>query len=269
MRGWGMCRGKYRQLGLRSLVIPLAVFLTAIELTSPRQAVADAIFPTKAPPIPYVGSSAYNWNGFYAGGHMGVAWGQSNWTAGPGISGSTNLFQPIDTFDEAGSFFARPARWLQLRAAKPYSPRRRSRCIISGLSDAAGGRKSLRPLHWRHLELYLADARCRQLCRDGVVFRHRARPHRLRSGHWLFYATGGFAWTYNQQSLTQVSTGNSVTPFLWRLGWTAGAGVEVPIAPHWTARLEYLFTDYGKTNTTFFGTQPINPTSSSMRCASA
>jgi high affinity Mn2+ porin len=32
----------------------------------------------------------------------------------------------------------------------------------------------------------------------------------------------------------------------------------VPIAPHWTARLEYLFADYGITNRTFFGTQPFN-----------
>ena len=64
-------------------------------------------------------------------------------------------------------------------------------------------------------------------------------------GHWLIYATGGFAWTYDQQSLTQVATGTSETPLVWRLGWTAGGGVEIPIAPHWTARLEYLFFDYG------------------------
>jgi hypothetical protein len=36
----------------------------------------------------------------------GHGWGKSNWNAGPGISGSTSLFQTIDTFDEAGSFFA-------------------------------------------------------------------------------------------------------------------------------------------------------------------
>ena len=77
-------------------------------------------------------------------------------------------------------------------------------------------------------------------------------------GNWLFYATGGFAWTYNQQSLTQIATGNNVTPFLWRLGWAAAAGVEVPIARHWTARLEYLFTDYGKTSATYLGTQPMS-----------
>ena len=35
------------------------------------------------------------------------------------------------------------------------------------------------------------------------------------------------------------------------MGWAAGAGVEVPIAPHWTARLEYLFTDYGTSSVLF------------------
>ena len=34
------------------------------------------------------------------------AWGKSNWTARPASVGSTDLFQTIDTFDEAGSFFA-------------------------------------------------------------------------------------------------------------------------------------------------------------------
>jgi high affinity Mn2+ porin len=78
-------------------------------------------------------------------------------------------------------------------------------------------------------------------------------------GHWLFYATGGFAWAYDQQSLTQVATGNTETPFLWRLGWTVGGGVEVPITPHWTARLEYLFKDYGRYTSSYSGgAQPIS-----------
>ena len=72
-------------------------------------------------------------------------------------------------------------------------------------------------------------------------------------GNWLFYATGGFAWTYDQLALTQLATGNTDMPFLWRFGWAAGAGVEAPIAPHWTARLEYLFTQYGNHATSFFG----------------
>jgi high affinity Mn2+ porin len=37
------------------------------------------------------------------------------------------------------------------------------------------------------------------------------------------------------------------------LGYAAGAGVEAPIAPHWTARFEYLFTGYGNHTNSFFG----------------
>jgi hypothetical protein len=54
-------------------------------------------------------------------------------------------------------------------------------------------------------------------------------------GNWLLYATGGFAWTYDQLTLTQLATGTTASPFLWRFGWAAGAGAEVPVAPHWNA----------------------------------
>ena len=47
----------------------------------------------------------YNWSGLYLGGHLGVAWGNSNWTTPNDPSGSTNFFQPIDTFNEGGSWF--------------------------------------------------------------------------------------------------------------------------------------------------------------------
>ena len=58
---------------------------------------------TKDPPS---SDPAYDWSGFYVGGHFGDAWGTSNFTAAPGIPGSINLFQTTNTFDEAGSFFA-------------------------------------------------------------------------------------------------------------------------------------------------------------------
>ena len=36
-----------------------------------------------------------------------------------------------------------------------------------------------------------------------------------------------------------------------RLGWVAGAGVEYAFAPHWTARLEYLYSQYDRANVRF------------------
>jgi Outer membrane protein beta-barrel domain len=69
-------------------------------------------------------------------------------------------------------------------------------------------------------------------------------------GDWLLYATGGFAWTYDQLTVTQA---NSTTdkPFLWRFGWVAGAGVELPLTRTWTAGLEYLYTHYGNSTVGF------------------
>jgi len=81
-------------------------------VTSANSALADDVTVTKAPAISSGDAGALNWNGYYAGGHMGVAWGNSNWTASApsvsssSVSGSLSLFQHIDSFDEAGSFLA-------------------------------------------------------------------------------------------------------------------------------------------------------------------
>ena len=53
----------------------LAAAATALAMTCAENAKADGAMVTKAPPIPYVGSSDYNWNGFYAGGNLGIARG--------------------------------------------------------------------------------------------------------------------------------------------------------------------------------------------------
>ncbi|MFZ0838810.1 MAG: hypothetical protein WAM77_15235 [Xanthobacteraceae bacterium] len=40
-------------------------------------------------------------------------------------------------------------------------------------------------------------------------------------GNWLFYATGGFAWAYDQLTVTQLdNSGTTDMPFLWRFGWS-------------------------------------------------
>ena len=65
----------------------------------------------------------------------------------------------------------------------------------------------------------------------------------------LFYGTAGGAWgniQANTGTLTSTSFQNTS-----KLGWTAGAGVEVAFADNWTARVEYLFVDL--TNATLPG----------------
>jgi high affinity Mn2+ porin len=67
--------------------------------------------------------------------------------------------------------------------------------------------------------------------------------------------------TINRTQLTDSSTGTAPagtveTSFLGRIGWTVGAGAEAPVAPGWTARLEYFYSQYGNASVTFpFGGQ--------------
>jgi high affinity Mn2+ porin len=208
---------------------------------------ADAADPSLSMPVDGLPvPSAYDWTGFYVGGHLGYAWGSSNFTA-PGISSSLNLSQPVDTFYETGSFFE------GLQAGYDYMLP--NRIVIGAEADAsfpsfpnlAGisiGGTSTFTSPTIGAESYSETVRSSGTVRGRIGY---------APGNWLFYATGGFAWTYDQLSLTQLASGATGSPFLWRLGWAAGAGVEVPVAPHWTGRLEYLFTDYGISGVTFLG----------------
>jgi high affinity Mn2+ porin len=239
--------------------VAIGAACAVLAIASASNAFADEPLLTKAPALPFTGGAPYNWTGFYAGGNMGVAWGSSIWTAGPGISGTTNLFQTIDTFDEGGSFFAgvqggynymlanRVVLGAEVDATFPAWPTLPSGVNPFGVSIGGSSNFTSPALG--------AVSFAETMLASGTV---RGRIG-YAPGNWLFYATGGFAWTYNHQSLTQVATGNGDAPFVWRLGWAAGAGAEVPFAPHWTARFQYLFTDYGTQTTQFFaGAQPVS-----------
>lgn len=215
-------------------------------------AAADDLTVTKAPPPSSAAPSVHDWSGVYAGGHLGYAWGSSNWTV-PGASGSLDLAQPIDTFDEAGSFFEglqagynymlpnRVVIGAEIDASFPAFPNLAG-ISIGGISNFTS--PTLGPMSYSETVLSSGTVRGR----IGYA-----------PGNWLFYATGGFAWSYDQLTLTQLASGTTDMPLLWRLGWAAGAGVEVPVAPHWTARLEYLFTDYGISGVNFLrGAQRID-----------
>jgi high affinity Mn2+ porin len=199
----------------------------------------------------------FDWNGFYAGGRVGYAWGTSNWTSNtpgaPNVSGAIDLFQPFDVFKDTGSY----SQGLQAG----YNYMLPNRIVVSAEADvnfpgfpnsagiSIGGISNLTS------PTFGAETFSETVLTSGTV---RGRIG-YAPGSWLFYATGGFAWTYDRLTLTQLATGASEQPFLWRLGFAAGAGLEAPVAPHWTARLEYLFTDYGNSSTMFFaGAQRID-----------
>jgi outer membrane immunogenic protein len=74
----------------------------------------------------------------------------------------------------------------------------------------------------------------------------------VTAGAALFYAKGGYAWADNRLSATVLG----VTLFdesKVHSGWTVGAGAEYMFAPNWSAKVEYMYADYGS-ETYFAGT---------------
>jgi outer membrane immunogenic protein len=62
---------------------------------------------------------------------------------------------------------------------------------------------------------------------------------------WMFFATAGWASATFETS-GAVATPAYAGPSSWtteRNGWTAGGGVEVAFAEHWSGKLEYLYVD--------------------------
>ncbi|HTV31980.1 MAG TPA: carbohydrate porin [Methylocella sp.] len=193
-----------------------------------------------APPL----SASSPWEGFYLGGHLGYAWGQSDWST-LGVAGSMSLAQTLDTYAEAGSFFE--------GIHGGYNYLLPNRVLIGVEADASfPAFPNLSGFGIGGASTFLSPFLGPEFYSDNVLAFGTVRGRiGYAAGDWLLYATGGFAWSRDQLSLTQISTGATDYPTLWRFGWAAGAGVEAPIAPHWTGRLEYLYTDYGATSPTF------------------
>ncbi len=194
----------------------------------------------------------YDWSGFYAGGTLGYAFGHSNWNAGQGNAGALGFAQGPDSFNESGSLLG------GVQAGYDYLfP---DRILLGAEVDASFPTyQTLSGISTGGIANFTSATLGAESYSDTLLMSGTAR---LRLGYapgdWLFYVTGGFAWAKDQMSLTQASTGASGSPSVWRTGWAAGAGVEVPIMANWTARLEYLFTDYGNTTAHFGnGLQPI------------
>jgi high affinity Mn2+ porin len=185
--------------------------------------------PVKAPATPVAFDP---WTGFYFGGHVGCSRG----------SGRNTLFDPDPTASEAsfGSLFG----------------------------GFQGGYNYLLPS--RLLLGVEGDITFPYFLNDGTVT-SRETPHSLvtekldfvstlrgRVGyafdHWLVYATGGVAWSL-ARFLEDPGLVNPEDKILaLRTGWALGAGVELPIAPGWTARLEYLYDHLGSTaQSTIYG----------------
>ena len=198
-------------------------------------------------PVKELTMTNYDWTGPYVGGHVGYATGSSKWLAtqagatSPSLNGSLDFYKGFDFSKGTGSFFG------GFQAG--YNYMLPSQLVLGVEGDISFpntikatqqiSSPSIGQASYGEMVEYFGTVRGR----IGYTFHN-----------WLIYGTAGFAWTNDQFTRAQIAgtpVGGTAVPGMtesslhWRTGGTVGAGVEVPFAPNWTTKLEYLFTHFG------------------------
>jgi high affinity Mn2+ porin len=179
---------------------------------------AAADIPLKAPRIQQI----HDWTGLYFGAHAGFSRGHSNAVlSDPSIATTSNSFGgPIGGL-QAGYNVQLPSRIvLGFEADVSFPNYIDGNSVISTLATAKS---------------YVVE-------QMDFVGSARGRLG-YAAGPWLFYATGGLAFT-GERFLNTPAVGNDEKRLGMRLGWAAGGGVEYAFAPHWSLRLEYLYSQF-------------------------
>ena len=174
------------------------------------------------------------WTGLYFGGHVGYSRGWVNNTlidANPAVGPTTTTptFGSMFGGFQAGYNYLLPSRLVLGAEADVSFPNFFDNGLAAGLGTAEGTAVT-------DQVDYVATVRGRM----GYAF-----------GHWLVYATGGFAWSQARLGETPGLLADEDRVMRRHTGWAAGMGAEVAIAADWTAKLEYLYYRFGDVAGTF------------------
>jgi outer membrane immunogenic protein len=195
---------------------------------APSAFAADLPTMKSAPPAPVMAPPAFTWTGFYIGGNVGGLWSSdpietlNGFAAGaPGTSGGLSPSGFVGGV-EAGYNYQISSFVVGVEGAFEGSSARASGSPF-GYGNAS---------HSSSLPFF-AELRGRV----GFAF-DRLLP----------YLTGGVVFadqrnTYSSPDFTPTSIGRTSAT-----GWAVGAGVEYAIDNHWSAKAEYLFTQFPSVN---------------------
>ena len=225
----------------RHAVVALAAFALS-------QSAYGADLPFKALGAP----APYDWTGYYTGAHLDYQAGQSRWSEGQfgalGAAGVFDVGKGYDFSSGTGSY----AIGFQGR----YDYMAASHHVFGVEGDIWF------PNTVSGSQTFTTVAAGSGTYSETVQFSGTLRG-RLGYGvrNWLFYLTGGFAWTFDQFARTQISgapagsngtaaTGESQS-LIPRYGGVVGAGANFVLSDKWSARVEYLYMDYASRDVAF------------------
>ena len=186
---------------------------------------ADVRLPVKVPHI----QSVFDWTGFYIGAHAGFGRGSSSAVlTDPAITAASGSFGGVIGGVQAG-----------------YNVQLSSGIVLGAEADITFPNY----LASNSIVNLLATPRSEVVEQLDYAGSLRGRIG-YASGHWLAYATGGLAWA-GERFVNTPAIGSEEKELNVRLGWAAGAGVEYAFAPHWSLRLEYLYSRFEQADIRF------------------
>jgi outer membrane immunogenic protein len=187
-----------------------------------------ADMPVKAPVYKALPVVAYNWTGFYVGGHAGYGWAFPEITLPPSGVAVINPPRPRGILGGVQAGYNWQSGPLVLGVEGEFT-----------WSGVAGSSNAVVP---------------------GGIVNARGEPDEYatiaaRAGYAvdrsLFFVKGGAAWLkegFRHLSVTiPTCTGTPCTGSNSTWGWTVGAGLEYAFDPHWAVKLEYTYLDFGHT----------------------
>ena len=180
------------------------------------------------------GAGGDAWSGWYAGFHLGWA-------------GGTATTQPAAAVPSSASGFGALAGGGQLGYARLVVPG-----VVAGIEADVGFPNFLDQSDRLSSHPVLAGALEERLDATGSL---RARLG-VPLGRGLVYGAGGVSWARGRFVLADGSGEAPEERVRWRGGWTAGAGVELPLAQAWSARLEYRYDRLARAGAELAGLQP-------------
>jgi outer membrane immunogenic protein len=216
MSGRNNCWGRVRT----SALAYLASTAVLVAVSAPGAA-ADLAYATKAPAL----APVWTWTGLYLGADIGWARGRDStaeyFTGTNTLTGLKWDYQPTGVL---GGLYA-GANYQFESAVLGIEGDVEATGLHGGFNDPALGGAGDTKVRWQ------GSLRGRLgLAADKV----------------LFYGTGGLAFADISHTYQNLGTATTETSAAMRLGWTAGAGVEVVATPNWLLRVEYRYSDYGK-----------------------
>jgi outer membrane immunogenic protein len=208
----------------------------------------------KAPPPPLV---VDEWTGGYIGLNLGGSWGRSRTS----YTDPDPAFVPFATSQRMDGVLGGAQIGYNVQFAKNW---------VAGLEADFQGTGQRGSSTFPPITEIFAGAAVTVVTTTGTLTQKmpwfgtvRARLGVEPSEHWLLYVTGGLAYAQIKSTAAIMATvaapggtatfATSSTVNNDRAGWTAGVGAEWMFAKQWSAKVEYLYMDYGNINDGFTG----------------